>query len=239
MSNIVSAARSSVGKKIITGLTGIGLIGFIVVHLVGNLTLFLGEHGTAFNEYANFLEGLGHGALLPIAEIGLFLLFVAHIVSGISVALRNRSARPVGYYRVADAGHSSRKTPSSKTMIWTGLILMVFTIFHVFQFRIANLSNTVHMATMPDVRDLYYIVYNTFRQPIFVVLYCAVMLMLGVHLRHGFWSAFQSIGMNNKRWLPFFYAFGVIFGILIALGFFVLPIYIHFQPPDRLPGVQP
>jgi succinate dehydrogenase / fumarate reductase cytochrome b subunit len=240
MSNIVSAARSSVGKKIITGLTGLGLVGFVIVHLLGNLTLFLGHNGQAFNEYAHFLESLGHGWLLPVAEVSLFLLFLIHIVSAISVSVRNRQARPLGYVRVADAGHTSRKTPSSKTMIWTGLILMAFTIFHVFQFRIANISNhhLVDYPGMPGVRQLYGLVHDAFSSWLYVALYCAVMLLLGLHLRHGAWSAWQSIGLNNRRWMPFFYAASVVLALLIAVGFFLLPIYVHFAPAIVTGGPQ-
>lgn len=229
MSNIVSAAQSSVGKKFITGLTGFALGLFVIMHLTGNLLLLLGHDGRPFNDYAHFLETLGHGFLLPIAEVGLALVFLFHIVTGIQIALRKRQARPVGYYSSADAGHTSSKTASSKTMIWTGLILMVFVVLHVVQFRIANLFN--HRMVAPDERDLYSLVYTAFHDSLlWVVLYCSVMLMLGLHLRHGFWSAFQSLGLNNSRWKPFLFSFAVLFAVVMALGFFILPIYIHFAP---------
>lgn len=228
MNNIVSAARTSAGKKIITGLTGIGLILFIILHLAGNLSLFMGEHGLPFNEYAHFLENLGHGMLLPIAEIGLLLLFAFHIVAGIAVTLRNRQARPQNYYKIADAGHTSHKTASSQTMIVTGIILMCFLVLHILQFRLRNLFNGYPSPTVPGMKDLYRLVYETFREPVYVWIYCLVMVFLGVHLRHGFWSAFQSLGLNNPRWMPFFYAAGLAFAILIFAGFFVLPIYLHY-----------
>lgn len=236
MSNIVSAATSSVGKKVITGITGIALGLFVIVHLAGNLTLFLGDHGRALNEYAHFLETLGHGALLPIAEIGLVVIVIAHIASTIAVTMRNKSARPIGYYASADAGHTSHKTPSSRTMIYTGLILAAFLVLHVFQFRIANLSNTVYQA--PGVRDLYRLVYETFQNPVYVWLYVGVMVMLGLHLRHGLWSAWQSLGLNNKRLMPVLYGAAVLVSILLAVGFLSIPIYMHFNgSPPGVPFV--
>lgn len=235
MSNIVSAATSSVGKKVITGLTGIALGLFVIVHLAGNMTLFLSDHGHALNEYAHFLENLGHRALLPIAEISLVALIIAHIASTLSVTLRNKAARPIGYYASADAGHSSHKTPSSRTMIYTGLILAAFLVLHVLQFRVANLSNTVYEA--PGVRNLYVLVYDTFQNPVYVWLYVGVMLMLGLHLRHGLWSAWQSLGLNNKRIMPVLFAAAVLVSILLAVGFLSIPLYMHFNgSPPGIPA---
>lgn len=238
MSNIVSAAQSSVGKKIVTGVTGVALVGFVVVHLAGNMTLFLNDNGRALNEYAHFLETLGHGALLPIAEVGLVVLFLAHIVSTIAVTARNRSARPVAYYAQADAGHTSRKTPSSKTMIYTGTLLLAFTVLHVLQFRVANLSNPYYFPT-GDVRDLYRLVYEVFRSPFWVAVYVAAMTMLGLHLRHGFWSAFQSLGLNNRRLQSIMFSAAVLVAIVLAVGFLSIPIYVHFNaPPPGMPVPQ-
>lgn len=236
MSNIVSAATSSVGKKILNGLTGVALGMFIIVHLAGNLTLFMDERGHAFNAYANFLEELGHGCLLPIVEVGLILVFGVHIATGIAVSIRNRQARPIGYHRQANAGHTSHKTRSSETMLWTGLILFGYVVMHVIQFRIANLQHGYPSVDVPEVKDLFRLVKETFDNPRYMYLYCAVTLILGLHLRHGFWSAWQSIGLNNARWLPVLYAGGVVFGILMAAGFFILPIYLHYHLPAFAAG---
>ncbi|NDD30477.1 MAG: succinate dehydrogenase [Proteobacteria bacterium] len=232
MSNIVSAATSSVGKKVITGLTGIALGLFVIVHLAGNLTLFLGEHGKAFNEYAHLLESMGHGWLLPVAEISLVALFVAHIAAAVSVSLRKREARPVGYYNSGDAGHTSKKTPSSQSMIYSGIVLLAFLLLHIWQFRIANLSNTAHYPTA-EVRDLYRIVYGAFQSPLNVGIYVVVMLFLGLHLRHGLWSAWQSLGLNNRRVMPVLFSAAVLISILLAVGFLSIPVYLHFNgaPP--------
>ncbi len=227
MINIVSAAHSSVGKKIVTGLTGLALILFILVHLAGNLTLYFGA--SAFNGYAAFLEEIGHHMLLPVAEVCLAAVFLFHIVAGVSVALRRREARTVPYYKAADAAHTSTKTSSSLTMIWTGSGLFVFLILHILQFRIANVM------TPPAQRNLYNLVVNVFHQPLYVGIYTLVMLGLGLHLRHGFWSAFQSLGLNNKRILPFLYGFAVLFAVVIALGFLAIPIYMYTAGVATLP----
>lgn len=217
-----STAWSSVGKKVLNGLTGLGLVIFVIVHLIGNLTIFAGPE--ALNGYANTLSVIGHGALLPIAEVGLALLFILHIVSALTVFNDKGKARPVAYYRVADAGGKSKKTMSSKNMIWTGLVLLVFVIIHLIQFRFGPFYPVE--VEHHQIRDLYRVVAGVFSQPGWVIFYCAMMLFLGFHLRHGVWSMFQSLGWNNRRMLPGLYGAGVVVGVVLALGFFVLPIYV-------------
>ncbi|HEY3997608.1 MAG TPA: succinate dehydrogenase, partial [Candidatus Xenobia bacterium] len=139
--NQPSTVWSSVGKKILTGLTGLGLVLFVIVHLAGNLSFFMGPG--AVNSYANMLATIGHGIALPIAEISLIVLFLAHIISGLAVFNDKNKARPVAYQRSASAGGKSRKTVSSQTMIWTGLLLMLFVCIHVAQFRLGPVYPTV------------------------------------------------------------------------------------------------
>jgi succinate dehydrogenase / fumarate reductase cytochrome b subunit len=227
MSVLTDVTRSTIGKKLLNGLTGLLLCGFIVAHLVGNLLLLLGSE--AFNTYAYTLHSLGHGALVPIAEVGLVILFGAHAASGISVALTRRRARPAGYEKRANAGGKSHKSTSSTSMIVTGVTLLVFVIGHVAMFRGGILAPRAYADVMINghaTHDLYALVVDWFTHAPTVVVYTLVMLLLGTHLRHGFWSAFQSLGATNPKYLPIIQNVGIAFAVIMTFGFLMIPIYI-------------
>ena len=215
---------SSVGKKLLTGITGLALMGFIVTHLLGNLNLFVGSE--AFNGYTEALHQLG--GLLVVAEIGLAGLILLHAISAIQVWRDKRGARAVQNTMVASKGGPSKQTVFSKTMIVTGSVLLAFVILHVAQFRFGVFGGLDYTTELDgkEVRDLYRLVAETFQNPAWVLLYTSVMLLLGAHLRHGFWSAFQSLGLLNPRIRPFAYSFAAVFAAAIALGFFVMPLYL-------------
>jgi len=222
MDSFGSIAWSSVGKKVITGITGLALFGFVCVHLLGNLTIFIGPH--AFNGYAHFLEGLMHGWLIYVFEAGLVAIFVFHMVSTFYVAwLDKRAARKEGYRHSRDAGGKSKKTLASKTMIYTGILIILFVIGHVWMFKFGD-----HKVGPDGVKDLYSTVVAAFKQPGIMIYYVVMMILLGLHLRHGFWSAFQSLGWANDRYLPALINLARVFSFLLAVGFFVLPLYIFF-----------
>lgn len=218
--------RSSVGKKLLNGLTGVLLLLFIVAHLAGNLTIFVGKD--ALNAYAAATHSLG--ALLIVAELGLVVLFLAHAVSAISVWLDNRRARKSGYVMKKSKGAASKQTLASRTMIVTGIVLLVFLVVHLWQFRFGP----AYMTTLPghegEVWDLHRIVVETFKQPVWVAIYVAVMVLLGFHLRHGFWSAFQSIGALNPKVRPIAFSAGLVFALVIAIGFLLLPVFVYLSP---------
>jgi succinate dehydrogenase / fumarate reductase, cytochrome b subunit len=229
MGTFRSVVWSSVGKKFISGFTGLALLSFVLVHLLGNLTLFM--EGEAFNSYAHFLEGLVHGWAVYAAEAGLLILFVLHISAGISVTLDKWKARPEGYQKTADLGGASRKTFSSRTMIWTGLILLVFVPVHVIMFKFGAAGTIVagegagHGETM---KDLFGLVALDFTKPAVAFGYLAVMLLLGFHLKHGIWSAFQSLGLNSRAATPLLCTAGAALAVLIAAGFVLFPLYFYF-----------
>jgi succinate dehydrogenase / fumarate reductase cytochrome b subunit len=220
---------SSIAKKLLTGLTGLGLMAFIIMHLAGNLTLLGGKD--AFNAYTHKLHSLG--VLVPLAELGLLALFAAHVVSAISVWVHNRGARGVRNAVVQSKGAPSRQSLSSRSMIITGSVLLIFTTLHVLQFRFGPAEADGYVAALGDepVRDLHRLVVEVFKQPPFVLAYVAVMLLLGVHLRHGFWSALQSLGALNPRLRGLAYSAGVVFALVMAFGFLVLPIYVYLFAP--------
>jgi succinate dehydrogenase / fumarate reductase cytochrome b subunit len=225
MDSFGSIAWSSVGKKVITGITGLALFGFICVHLLGNLTLFIGPH--AFNAYAHFLEGLMHGSAVYALEAGLIAIFVFHMVSTFYVAwLDKRKARREGYKHARDAGGASKKTLASKTMIYTGILIILFVIGHVWMFKFGDHAIVTHDGTA--MKDLYSTVVAAFKQPGITGYYVFMMILLGLHLRHGFWSAFQSLGWANDRFLPVLINLARVFSFLLAVGFLVLPLYVFF-----------
>ncbi len=223
MSSFGSIAWSSVGKKVITGLTGLALFGFVGVHLIGNFTLFLGPG--AFNGYAHFLETAVHGWLIYAFEAALIPIFLFHIISAFTVAWTDRrAARKVGYKSLKDAGGKSRKTFSSVTMIYTGVLISVFVIGHIFLFKFAD-----HELLDGGVKNLYKVVVTTFKSIGFTAFTTIVMIMLGFHLRHGFWSAFQSLGWANDKYLPVLEKLALVFSILLTIGFVIIPIYLFLS----------
>ncbi len=246
MNTFASLLWSTVARKFWTALTGICLVGFVIVHLVGNLTLFLGNG--AINDYAWFLETALHGGLRPVGEIVLLVLFGVHACTALSAALQNRRARSQGYTVSRGAGGRSHQTLSSRTMSVTGLILLSFLVLHVAQFRFgigfqwhvtAESAGSAH-----PVRDLYRTVVEAFHTPTWMGIYLFVMGMLGFHLRHGVWSAFQTLGAINSPLRRVLFVAGAVLAVLLALGFLALPVYVYavvdpsapFQSTPALPG---
>jgi len=235
MSSFRSLAWSSVGKKVITGLTGFMLVGFVMVHLVGNLTLFIPDGGHAFNAYGHFLEHAIHGWLIYAFEAGLITIFLFHMVAAITVAWTDkRKARPKGYAVVKNAGGKSRKGLPSTSMIYTGITLIIFVVLHVKMFKYAAHPMVTYDGT--TMKNLYAVVVEAFKQPLITGLYVAVMIMLGYHLRHGFWSAFQSLGWNSDRYMDVLQVVARVFAVLFAAGFVALPLFLYFFADAPVPG---
>ncbi len=223
--------KSTIGKKFLAGLSGIALMAFIVVHLIGNLTLFVGRDGKLFNSYAHHLESLG--PLLYVAEVGLVLIVLMHIVTAVGVRIGQRRARPDGYKVYGTKHGPSKQTLASRSMAITGLLILLFIPLHVWMFKFnAGKGFTTADLDGTQVKDLYLVVLYAFKDPMKAWAYVAVMLMLGLHLRHGFWSAFQSLGAFAPKRLPAFYAAALIFAVLLAAGFIALPLYLLYFGPD-------
>jgi len=227
MKQLWSIVWSSVGKKVIDALTGLALVAFVIIHLIGNLSLLRGDPGP-FNQYAHFWTSLGF--LLYVIEIGLIVVFLFHTIMGVAVWLDKRKARPEKYKKSADAGSPSKKTWSSKNMIISGLVLFVFTIVHLTNFKYGPglAEKYIYMADGQPIRDLYRLVVESFHNEVYVIGYTVAMVLLGLHLRHGFWSAFQSLGVQHPRLVPFIYAVGILIAVVLAAGFVFLPVYIYF-----------
>jgi succinate dehydrogenase / fumarate reductase, cytochrome b subunit len=222
-----AASWTTVGKKLLMGLTGLALVAFVIVHLIGNL-LLLSPDPDIFNLYADRLMGLGWA--LITAEIILVLFFVVHIYTGVTVGLNNRKARPAKYEVFKSQGNPSRMNAASRSMLWTGLILAVFTVFHVWTFKFGpGIAEGYYVDLQEErIRDLRRLVADVFSRELYVIWYVSVMVLLGVHVSHGFWSAFQSLGANHPRFTPVMYAVGYAVAILLAVGFILIPLWIYF-----------
>jgi succinate dehydrogenase / fumarate reductase cytochrome b subunit len=227
MLTVTKALRSSIGRKFIMGLSGLALVGFIVAHLAGNLTLF-DASGHAFNAYAKKLDDLGE--LKKAAEIGLFILFTLHVLMAVALKADHHGARPSRYAMHKTKGGPSFWSLASVNMIITGLILLGFLFIHVKQFTWGPGMEAGYVTDVHGVqaRDVHRLIVETFADIRWVGFYCAVMLMLGLHLRHGFWSMFQSLGAMNARLQKPASLAGLVIGLLLAAGFLALPLYIHF-----------
>lgn len=223
--------KSTIGHKVLAALTGIALMGFIVVHLLGNLTLFAPDNGALFNSYAHHLESLG--PLLYVAEIGLLLIFLVHIVMAVGVRLGQLQARPERYEVTASKNGPSKQTLASRSMLITGIVLFLFIPLHVWMFKFnAGAKLPAIELHGKEVKDLYIVVLYAFKEPLKAWAYVAVMFLLGFHLRHGFWSSLQSLGALTPKWTPAVYCAGLVFALLLAGGFLALPLYLLYFGPD-------
>jgi succinate dehydrogenase / fumarate reductase cytochrome b subunit len=218
MASRIRAFSSSVGTKLLIGVTGLALFMYLVIHVIGNLMIFLGP--AFFNKYAYTLED---NPLIPIIEIGLLLVFLLHVYKTVTMYLGNQRARPIAYTRKRYAGAPSRKTIASSTMIFSGLWLLVFIIIHVRAFRYGT-----EYPWPAGGRDLYRLEMENFTNPLMVGFYLLSMLVVGSHLWHGVSSGVQSLGGDHPRWTPRVLLFGKTMAVLIAGGFIVIALWAHF-----------
>jgi succinate dehydrogenase / fumarate reductase cytochrome b subunit len=211
MSWLLHTFGSSIGKKLLMAITGLSFIGFLGTHLAGNLTLYKG--GAAFNTYAEKLHALG--PILTVFEFGLLALALVHVTVGIILFVQNLKARSVPYELDRPAGG---RTLSSVTMPYTGFIILAFVIFHLITISFADKSQ----------RTIFEIVSSAFASPVYMVVYVFVMVVVTLHVQHGFWSAFQTIGANHPKYMPAIMTLSIIFSLIFGFGFGILPIYLWF-----------
>jgi succinate dehydrogenase / fumarate reductase, cytochrome b subunit len=210
---------SSVGTKLLIGLTGLLLFAYLILHLVGNALIFAGAD--LFNEYSHRL--ISNPLLIP-TEIGLLLVFLVHIYKTARMLIANNAARPVRYQKKAYAGHTSRKSFASSTMIASGLIVLVFVLIHVKQFKFGAYYQTVSAS---PIRDLYRTEIEVFQNPLWVAFYVFSTIVVGLHLRHGIASGFQSIGADHPLYTRRLTAIGIVMAIIIGGGLGLIPIVIY------------
>jgi succinate dehydrogenase / fumarate reductase cytochrome b subunit len=211
-------ASTSVGTKVLIAFTGLALFGFLIAHLAGNLLVLSGPE--AFNAYSHTLIS---NPLIYIAEAGLALLFIVHIWKTVTNVFHNNAARPARYAVKKPAGHTSRKTLSSSSMILTGTTILVFLLLHLKTFKFG----AYYDAAEPGVRDLYRLTLEVFHKPGYVIWYVIAMVLVGMHLRHGITSALQSLGAIPSGMTRKVLTAGAIVAALIAGGFAMIPIWVY------------
>jgi len=217
-SRLVHALSSSVGSKILIALTGLGLAVFLVTHLAGNLLFLFGPE--TFNQYSHTLLS---NPLIYVAEAGLLVVFLLHVVKTLILFFGAQQARPQGYKATRWAktkSPRSRKSVASTTMILTGLFTLLFLVTHLGTFKFGT-----YYESAGGVRDLYRLQLEIFSHPGYVAFYLVAMALIFLHLWHGLTSAAQSLGVDHPQWTPRILAAGRVLAVVLAGGFFVLPLY--------------
>lgn len=207
---------SSLGKKYVMALTGFFLITFLVVHAGINATIFLNDNGETFNIVARFMS---HNWILRFLEIGLFVFLILHIVQGLMLWRQNAAARPIKYYSNKPEKNSKWY---SRSMGLLGTLLLIFLVIHLSHFYVGT---KVALYVHNDApHNLYLEMKEVFSNGLVVLIYAAGIVALFWHLLHGFQSAFQSLGVTNKRFSPIIKGAGMIYTIVICLAFLLMPI---------------
>lgn len=226
--NPAHALRSTLGLKIVMALTGLVLFGFVIGHMVGNLQVYMGAE--ALNAYGVFLREVGHGGALWAAR-GVLLVSVAlHIWSAWRLTRINAAARPVGY-REVDRRES---TYASRTMRWSGVILLLFIVYHLLHFTFG--VRAVHPRFVHG--DVFHNFVTGFQDPLVSGFYILAMLALGLHLYHGAWSFMQTLGLSHPRYNHLRHAFASVITIVVVAGNISFPLavltgFVREDVPER------
>lgn len=210
MSGLISLYRSTVGKKYVMAVTGIIGFGYVVLHMLGNLQVFLGP--AQLNAYAHLLKA--SGLVLWTARSILLAAVILHIVSAYQLWRISARSRPIGYARWVPVGSDY----ASRTMRWTGPILLLFIIFHILDLTTGN----VHPGFQES--DVYQNVIASFRLWYVSGFYILAMLALSFHMYHGVWSMFQSLGVNHPKYNGFIRGFATVITLLVVIGFISIPV---------------
>ena len=208
----------SIGRKAIVAVTGLFMVLFIVVHLLGNSTIFVGPDG--INAYAEKLHGLG--PFVWAFRIFMGAMLCLHVVFAVLLTLENRAANP-GKYAVKKM---LKTTFAGETMIWTGLLLLAFIVYHLLQFTVRVTPDIVLGNDAKNRVDVFTMVFSSFRITPIALVYVAAMVTLFLHLSHGIQSIFQTIGLNNEKTMPQFNALGIVLSALFLVGYSAIPVLI-------------
>ncbi len=202
---------ASVGKKQLMAITGLMFLLFLATHLLGNLSVYGGP--AAFVAYAVGLHALGK--ILVVAEVGLLLALIIHVSTAVVLFFENRRARPVRY--AVDQSGGGR-TFSSQTMPYTGLLILGFIGVHLATFS--------HHIVDQTTRNIFQIAVAVFSHKVYLAIYLLGVIFVAFHVRHGLWSAFQTVGASHPKYLPFIQKLSIVFAVVVALGFGSLPLVI-------------
>jgi succinate dehydrogenase / fumarate reductase, cytochrome b subunit len=210
MSWLVKTFTSSIGKKQVMAVTGLSFCLFVTVHMMGNLTIYAGKD--SFLSYVDHLHSVE--ALVTLVEIGLIFFAVLHIGVGLFLFLENRRARPAPYEVKKSAGG---QTIGSWTAPYTGVLILAFVIVHLIKFRF------VDKMTIDD----FVILSKTFADfGFWTLFYIAGVIVVAIHVSHGFWSGFQTLGLSHPKYMPLVERLAIIFSLIIGIGFASIPVFV-------------
>lgn len=210
---------SSVGRKQLIGITGLGLSGFLFTHMAANMGILFSPQW--YNEYSHALVT---NPLIYAAELGLLAMFVGHVIFALRLSWMNFRARDSRY---AVMSNGQKRTTWTQRSLWAqGLLILVFVILHLATFKYGP-HYTVNYGK-GEIRDLHRLVIEVFNEPGYVVWYVVSMIVLGLHLSHGVGSSFQTLGINHPRYNYGIKAFSWAYALVVAGGFFSQPIYVYF-----------
>ncbi|MBL7804274.1 MAG: succinate dehydrogenase cytochrome b subunit [Saprospiraceae bacterium] len=216
---------SSLGQKFIMSLTGIFLMLFLIVHLLGNLQLLKDDGGEAFNSYAYFMT---HNPLIKTVSYTLYASILLHAIQGILLWQRNKAARGNVRYAVQHTRSSERP---ARNMAWIGIIIFIFLVLHMYQFWFQ-----MHWGKVPfveydsldhPVKDLYTLVAASYENIGYVVFYVVCMVVVAAHLWHGFWSSLQTLGINHRKYNGLIHFIGAAYAIGVPFLFAVIPVWMY------------
>jgi succinate dehydrogenase / fumarate reductase, cytochrome b subunit len=220
---------SSIGRKLTMSLTGLFLILFLIVHLVGNLQLLKGDEGEAFNKYSYFMT---HNPLIKTISYGLYFFIIVHTIQGLTLYFANRKAKGQTYAVKTTAPGVSW---ASQSMALLGTLILFFIIIHMGDFWAKMHLHELPMRAYTNfaegepIADLYARVAEAFRNPLIIIIYVVGQVVLFFHLNHGFQSAFQTLGVNHPKYTPFIKGLGKVYSIIVPLGFALIPIIYFFS----------
>ena len=214
---------SSIGKKLLMSLTGLFLILFLKVHLLGNLQLLKNDGGESFNVYAHFMT---HNPLIMLISYGNYFFILMHFVLGLSLWAKNRAAKGSTY---AVSNHRD-STWASRNMALLGILVLAFLLLHMgdFWWKMKTGQTSMVMIGEMEVKDLYTKVAESFKITWIVVAYLVGLLALAFHLYYGFASAFQTLGINHTKYSPVIRFIGIAFSILVPLAYAIIPLVFYF-----------
>lgn len=225
MSWVSKTLNSTLGRKLLMALTGIFLILFLVVHLAGNLQLLAGDEGRSFNIYAH---NMATNPLIRVVSILNFAFITLHVVYSILLTRHNKASRPIGY---AVSGASANSTWASRNMGILGTIILIFLLVHLrgfwYEFKFGEIPTANYDGVV--YKDVYAIVAEAYSNILYAVFYVVSMGFLAFHLSHGFASAFQTLGLNHKKYSPLIKKVGFGFSILVPALFALIPIVMFIQ----------
>lgn len=215
---------SSLGKKLLMSLTGLFLISFLIIHLIGNFQLLIDDGGKQFNVYAKFMTT---NPLIKTVSYLLYGSILLHAVQGLLIWRQNRIARGGTRYAVKVTRAVNTSAKLSSNMGWLGVIVLVFILVHMYQFWLQMKLGNLPMATYDgqEYKDLYTIVAAAYQNIFYVIFYVVSMLVIAFHLWHGFQSSFQTLGLNHRKYTPFIHVLGKLIAVVIPLGFAVIPVF--------------